>query len=175
MQKSFDSTFGNYLLHGIDEVFLPETVSWWPHTWGWKILAVLCLLWLGRLLYRQLLRWRRNRYRRLALRVLDQLQENADAAPHILRQLPELLKATALQAYPRPAVAGLTGNAWLQMLDSVCPQSNFDSPLGQQMLAISYQDPAQWSLNTDQIPELLAMCRLWISKHKADAPMADDD
>ena len=40
MSDLFDNSFGNYMLHGIDEISLPPAVSWWPQTLGWKLLLL---------------------------------------------------------------------------------------------------------------------------------------
>tara|TARA_B110000908_G_C10163752_1_gene407329 strand:- start:389 stop:955 length:567 start_codon:yes stop_codon:yes gene_type:complete len=165
-QKSFDDTFGNYLLHGIDEVFLPEVVSWWPHTLGWRVLALGLLLYLGIVVYQAAVRWQGNYYRRVALKKLDQLFITYKDAPQCLQQLPLILKATALHAYPRLEIAQASGTQWLKILDSKCKATQFSSPVGQQLLTIAYQPVQDWQLRDGQIDRLFELVRKWIKQHK---------
>ncbi|HEY6412156.1 MAG TPA: DUF4381 domain-containing protein [Edaphobacter sp.] len=75
---------------------------------GWYVvfaIVAILLLWFAVHLVR---RWIANRYRREAMR------EVAAARPE---QLSELLKRTALSAFPREKVAALSGEAWLKFLD----------------------------------------------------------
>ena len=68
-------TFGNYLIHGIDEIVLPEAITWWPSAPGWKVLGLILLAWLVLRVVRLARHWWRNRYRRQALQQLKQLQQ----------------------------------------------------------------------------------------------------
>ena len=93
---------------------LPPAVSYLPQTWGW--LALLLML-LGAALFfggRAYWRWRCNRYRRAALAQLAHLQaalaSSSDRSP--LRQLPDLLKRTALSIPAQSGVASLGGQDW---------------------------------------------------------------
>ena len=55
-------------LQNLNDIVLPDAVAWWPPAPGWyAVLAVLLalLLWLS---FRALRAWRRNIYRRQALR-----------------------------------------------------------------------------------------------------------
>jgi len=61
-----------------------------------------------------------NRYRREALRQLAILSESQQLAA-----LPHFLKVTALQAYSREQVAGLSGQEWLDFLDAHCEDVSF--------------------------------------------------
>ena len=63
-------TFGNYLVHGIDEIMLPDAITWWPSAPGWQVLALILLAWLLLRTIRLARRWWRNRYRREVLRQL---------------------------------------------------------------------------------------------------------
>jgi hypothetical protein len=165
-QKSFDDTFGNYLLHGIDEVVLPELVSWWPHTLGWRVLALGLLLYLGIVVYQAAMRWKGNYYRRVALKKLDQLFIAYKTAPQCLQQLPLILKSTALHAYPRVEIAQASGSQWLRLLDSKCKTTQFSSPVGEQLLTIAYQSVQDWQLQDGQIDRLFELVRKWIKQHK---------
>lgn len=164
--KSFDDTFGNYLLHGIDEVILPELVAWWPQTLAWKVLALGVLLTLCSWAYRAIRRWLGDRYRRMALKKLDQLFLTYKDAPQSLQQLPVILKATALHAYPRIEIAHLSGVQWLKVLDSKCKTTNFSSSVGAQLLTISYQPIENWQLQDGGIHRLFDLVRRWLKDHK---------
>ena len=166
MSNLFNDSFGNYMLHGIDEIQLPAPVSWWPQTLGWQLLLLAVLLWLGWYLVGRGRRWWRYRYRRLALAQLADLEKQAAAGSNTaLRHLPELLKATALHAYPRVEVAGLHGEAWLEFLDGHYEGPAFASATGRQLLALAYQAPEQLKLETRDRRQLLSMCRRWLGRH----------
>lgn len=168
-KKTFEDTFGNYMLHGFEEIYLPDAIAWWPHTIGWQILLAGMLLWISRIVYKNAKGWRRNRYRRLALKHLNAVQAASAVQQRALTQLPELLKATALQAYPRDEVAQLSGSAWLELLDDKCSGSAFDSDLGQHLLTLAYQPEHCWQIDKANAHKLIEMCRRWIKCHKADA------
>ena len=87
-------------LDKLHDFYQPPPPSWRPQTIGWYVvfaIAALLLLWLVVHLMR---RWIANRYRREAMREL------VSANPE---QLSELLKRTALSAWPREKVAALSG------------------------------------------------------------------
>ena len=164
-------TFGNYLIHGIDEIVLPDVISWWPSAPGWQVLGVIVFLWLLTLAVRLVKHDWRNRYRRQALRQLDQVQNKAgsELLP-VVALLPYYLKVTALQAYPRQNVASLTGNEWLSFLDAHYSGPSFSKSsdgkgMGEHLLSIAYLPQAQWRLNDAECKTLIEMTRRWISTH----------
>lgn len=166
MSDLFGDSFGNYMLHGIDEIVVPPPVSWWPQTVGWQLLLSVLLLWLAWQLLRRGQRWWRDRYRRAALAQLTQLEKQSKASGGAaLQQLPGLLKATALQAYPRSEVAALHGEDWLAFLDAHYPGPPFASDTGRLLLALAYRPQAVPS--PQQCRQLVAMSRRWISRHRA--------
>jgi len=154
------ATFGNYFIHGIDEIAVPQAIAWWPSTIGWKLLAVLLIVTGLLKLTKIARRWWQNRYRREALRQLVALSESQQLAA-----LPHYLKVTALQAYSREQVAGLSGQDWLTFLDAHCEGVSFSSEPGKRLLEIAYAPPLHQVLDSDQAKQLIQMSRHWIHKH----------
>ena len=160
-------TFGNYLIHGIDEIILPEAVSMWPSAPGWKVLSIIILLWV---LYRTVnwikYTWR-NRYRGEVLRQIDKIQKQSENDINsVISILPHYLKVTALQAYPRHDVASLSGNEWLIFLDLHYAGPSFSKSVGKKLLTISYLPQEQWQISKEESRTLIKMSRQWIKKHK---------
>lgn len=160
-------SFGNYLIHGIDEIILPDAVSWWPTAPGWKALAIIVVILLLFLCVRWMKRWWRNRYRREALRQLMQVQrQSGKQVQEVVAVLPYYLKVTALQAYPRQDVASLSGESWLAFLDKQYSGTVFSEGIGRKLLAVAYLPQDQWQLNEKESEALIRMSRLWISRHR---------
>jgi len=154
------STFGNYFIHGIDEIVVPQAVTWWPSTIAWKLLAlVLIVVGLLKLMRFIKNKWQ-NRYRGEALRQLAALSESQQLAA-----LPHFLKVTALQAYSREQVAGLSGKDWLTFLDAHCEGVSFTRAPGNRLSDIAYAPQQQRELDSDQAKELIRLSRYWIRKH----------
>ncbi|MFZ3182551.1 MAG: DUF4381 domain-containing protein [Pseudomonas sp.] len=152
----------------LQDLPLPAAVSYLPQTWGWLALLLL-LLALG-LCYagRGLNRWRRNRYRRAALAELSRLElaltEPAQTVT-ALRQLPELLKRTALSMPNPPAVASFSGQAWQQFLQASSPTRLPDN-FAQQLAMLAYApEPQLHNLPPAQLTQLLNISRLWLEQH----------
>lgn len=128
------------------DLHLPEAVSWWPPAPGWWLL--LALLTVGiLLLLRRWLRWRaHNSARRYALRQLERIAGEYDDRQDPVRfakALSELLRRTMLAYAPRRDVAGLTGEAWLEWLDTGLAQPVFSQGPGRQILELPYRNPTQ--------------------------------
>jgi hypothetical protein len=105
------------LLDRMHDLAMPVSVSWLPQTDGWWIL----LAWLLGLALLAVHKWvihrQANRYRREALASLRALcRSAAQDDPQAAARVAELVKRTALSAYPRREVAGLYGRAWAEFL-----------------------------------------------------------
>ncbi|MCU1761427.1 DUF4381 domain-containing protein [Pseudomonas sp. 14P_8.1_Bac3] len=98
----------------LKEIALPAQVSYAPQTWGWWVLLGLLLVTALLVAVRRYRQWRLDAYRREALARLAQLQKRSDDL-NALRELPELLKRTALSAWnTKPVRAGLPALAAFQ-------------------------------------------------------------
>jgi len=157
--------FGNYTIRGINEVLAPDPISWFPAAPGWRYvsLALLLLLgWRGWLYWRN---WRRNRYRRAALAQLSRLRDAHGNSSALLQALSTLLKATALQAYPRVEVAHLSGDVWLRWLNEHGNGASFSRSSATLLGESVYQ--AQSAAESTDLQRLLQEAGNWISSHKA--------
>ena len=135
----------------------PAPPSWMPQTTAWYVLfaAVAALaLWA---IWRVARTWARNRYRRAALAELNITPPE---------QFSALLKRTALAAWPREAVAPLSGGTWLKFLD--------DSTAGRQFGAAPGSRIEEIAISGDRVaPEeeqtLRAAAATWIRRHRVPA------
>ena len=141
------------LLHDI--VTLPP-VSWWPPTPAWFVLGALVFFVAVLGAWHGFRRRRANAYRRAALQELETMSE--------VRRLPALLKRTALAAWPREEVAGLSGRAWLDFLDRSAGMKEFTQGAGRILPDLAYGNPdtpAEEDLST-----LTRLAERWIREHR---------
>lgn len=159
-------SFGNYLIHGIDEVILPTATSWWPSTIGWQLIAFFISVFTIRYVYQKGQGWWHDRYRREALSKIDELQNDSSVDTlTIVEQLPFYLKATALQAYPRGQVAQLSGLDWIEFLNEKYGSIHFTDNVSEQLIRVSYRPKSQWQLSEKDGLILIDMTKLWIKRH----------
>lgn len=131
----------------------PKPIPMTPQTAGWAVLLV-CVL--GALAYagwRFLQHWRRNAYRRAALAALQGAGQDAAAIALILRR-------SALAAYPRTEVAGLSGEDWLSFLDRTGRMTGFRDGPGVELARAPYAG------DTVASPDLVDLARRWITGHR---------
>ena len=144
------------------DLHLPDPIGWWPLAPGWwfVLLSVACLL--GYLAWRAYRRWQHNAPRRFALRELALYEaedlEHRDPVK-LGKQLSELLRPGMLAYAPRGEIAGLTGESWLQWLDSGMSLPYFHTDGGKSLLELPYRDPAGDFSDID-IDALLSAVRL---------------
>lgn len=144
------------LLDMLEQVPEPTQISMWPETqgWIWLGLVVLVLLFLG--VWRLRVVRNANAYRRAALAELAASGDDPVAIADVLRR-------TALSAYPRQKVAGLAGDDWLAFLDVGYNGQGFATETGRAMLSSPYRaDPTP-------IDGLAALARDWVQSHKSEA------
>jgi hypothetical protein len=154
-------------LDRLHDIVVPPPVPWWPPAPGWWVVGALALA-LGAIgAWRAWKAWRAAAYRRAALAELRGLEaRSADAARReaALREVPALVKRTALAAFPRPRVASLSGAAWLAFLDRTGRTDAFTRGGGQVLPALAY-DPAAARMDATAAGELFRIVRTWIGTH----------
>lgn len=147
------------LLELLHPPVVPELVSWLPQTVGWQILGLWALVTSILLVVYSVKAWRRNRYRRDALAVLDEIasRRHEASAPG---EIALLIKRTALAVFPRERVANLYGEEWAQFL---CESSGGDPRVvnsAHQLATAAYRDGVSGA-------DLVKPAKRWIKVHRA--------
>jgi hypothetical protein len=103
----------------------------------------------------------RGTARRFALRQLKDIEREYEQHKNPVEfgaRLSALLRRTMLAYAPRPDVAGLTGDAWLQWLDQGLAKPLFSNGPGRQIVELPYKNP-NVALPASDVDRLLAAVR----------------
>lgn len=146
----------------LSEVPEPAPISMMPQTGGWLVMLVLLLVGLLYGLRRAFMRHKANAYRRAALAELHSLP----ATPAAPAAYADLLRRTALVAFPRSDVAALTGADWLAFLDQTYGGSGFSQGAGQTIATAPYRP-------TDTPKGLQPLVQKWIKSHRSSGAAGD--
>jgi hypothetical protein len=155
------------LLTELKDIQLPEPIGWWPIAWGWWfLLGVLIVLTLVIGIW-----WRRNRYRFLAKKILNQYYKDyqqTTSALHYVQQLAQLLRQTAMMAYGTETIASLQGHSWLVFLNSKTKKPIFDTDTAPYLIQAPFCDESYFaahfaSMDIDQLHHLALR---WIRQHR---------
>jgi len=154
-------------LDQLRDIHLPEPISWWPLAPGWWILIIascLLLAWLINLLYR---RYIAKLYRRQALKKLQQLTLADDSSQ--LRELFELLKQTAISAYPNSYPASQSIEPFIRFMQLSCDRPVFDQINLDMDKALYGSSP----LSRKDINPLFDDAKIWIAQHLPEDQLKD--
>ncbi|WP_082859332.1 DUF4381 domain-containing protein [Microbulbifer sp. Q7] len=111
------------LLAQLKDIQEPAPIGWWPLAPGWWMLAGLIVALLfaaGWLLLRLREKRRRNLYRAEGVRLLRALDLDA---PRVVEAINILLKRVAVVTFGRDTCAPLTGQRWINFLESAVDDS----------------------------------------------------
>jgi hypothetical protein len=153
---------------------VPPPMPWWPPAPGWFVVGGVLLVLVFWGAWRAWRRWRAAAYRRTALAEWRQLKARAaDPRPRereiALRQLPELVKRVALAAFPREAVASLSGEAWLRFLDRTGHTDSFTHGRGRLLPELAYDPRLAARLDASTVEDLFRIVQRWIRGHSTAA------
>jgi len=156
-------------LQALHPLMLPPAAAWWPQTFASVlvlVLLVLLLVYFGSIVWR---RWRARAYRREALARLHYLRtqiSDLDFRESAAREIPELMRRTALVIWPRASVSQLCGVSWLAFLDESMGRADrpFLSPSGRLLLDLAYV-PAPM-IDWQALPALLDLVECWLRTHR---------
>lgn len=171
MALEFPKTFGNYALKGLEEISSPDPISAMPQGPGWWFLVVLFLLVGGTFFYRMRKKWSRNAYRRQALTALEALEVTDEQPPknwHAhLQSLPEILRATALHAFPRRHVVAASGESWRVFLNAATQTPLWSEQTFQVLYALSYRPPSARDISEQDARNVVKAAKGWVTEHKS--------
>ncbi len=148
------------LLSQLHDIQSPLEPSWWPLAQGWWYLVFLVI-------FALLTLWFLNK-RKLANQPLlaasnelesikDQYQlTNSDS--ELASNLSVWLKKVSLYAFPEQAIAGLTGQQWLEFLDKSSGNTGFTNGAGRIFADSIYRR----QLNVNAV-ELIKLCENWLT------------
>lgn len=156
---------GNQLAQ-LKDIHMPPAVSFWPLAPGWYVVLALIIAASVALLFYLYKCWKKQQRTKSILHQVIELQTNYQHGnkQQALAQLSVLLRRAALAKYPRNTIAGLYGDAWLEFLNTHCPnnlksQKPFSQPEGKILLNAPYQQKID--IDADKTFELV---KHWI-KH----------
>ncbi len=156
-------------LEMLHEIVLPDPVSWVPQAPGWVAVWGLILVLAGWGACAGFRRFRKNRYRRFALEELTAIERDLkrpEKRARALAEIPLLVKRTALAAFPRSEVAGLSGEKWLAFLDKTLGGKDFTAKEGRLLPDLAYAPGHRISgLPDETTGRLLRLIRHWIRVH----------
>ncbi len=144
------------------DIHLPPVPDFWPPAPGWWLLAIVGT---GLFLYAAWQLWRLYRRRHRRREVLTSLSAIGQAfrpekAAWFAAEVSGLLRRVALQRYPRPQVASLTGDDWLRFLDETGGNGAFRAGPGKVLGTGPYV--AQTEVNPESV---LGLAREWINRN----------
>ncbi|HRF12520.1 MAG TPA: DUF4381 domain-containing protein [Candidatus Accumulibacter phosphatis] len=155
-------------LDRLHDIIVAPPVPWWPPASGWYWVLGLMIVMLLATLITGLMRWQHNRYRREALAELARQEaalQNAELRSPALLSLAELLKRTAVTAFPREDVATLTGPKWFAFLDYTARGSRFRDALGTMLENAIYDPRTVDTLDPQRLHSVVEAIRHWIKFH----------
>ena len=101
------------LFERLHDIVSPEAVSWLPQTPGWWVLLAWVVAVTSMCTWKAVQGYRRNRYRREAIKLIDTIDPAAEGAATAIAGI---VKRTALAVYDRKDVASLYGEEWASFL-----------------------------------------------------------
>ncbi|MEA3436233.1 MAG: DUF4381 domain-containing protein [Thermodesulfobacteriota bacterium] len=144
-------------------LYEPDAVRFSFETPGWYLLSLFLLFAAIFLFVRWLKRYRKNEYRREAMKTLTEIEQNSQHQNETnqLKDALVLLKIVAMKAFGRQEVAQLYGNEWLEFLES----KGKDTPFTyyKQHIANTLYEPI--SVDPKEAKALIEISKQWISTH----------
>ena len=145
----------------VGDILEPDPIPFTFETIGWKILGVVLVLIAIFGFYKWLKLYKKNAYRREALKQISLVEVGSLTSQEQLNQLNIILKQVAILAFGREQVAELFGENWLLFLDSKNKKSEFIK------YVTSFEDAIYSNKEIDNITlqSIYKTTKSWINGH----------
>jgi hypothetical protein len=151
----------------MDQLIEPSPVPFSFGAPGWYVLGALLLLAFIALAWLAIVRYRRNKYRRVALRQLTtwvpDYQRSGNYADWVY-VTNNLVKRVAMHVYGRNLVASSRASEWIGFLNKTCRRADFSDEDEQLLSQFLFQPPQL--ITADKASSFSDKARYWIKKHK---------
>lgn len=147
----------------IGQLIEPDPIVYSFNTPGWYMVLGLFLLTLLVIGFRQYRKYKRNAYRREALKKVEAIllqKEN-----NTIYEINTLLKVIALQLFDRQKVASLIGMEWFSFLNSTLKSEYTIAEKEVRQITAALYNPNE-SSDKNTINELADFAILWINNHR---------
>lgn len=144
-------------------IYEPDGVRFTMETWGWYLLGIAVLLVAIFQFFRWFRLYRKNHYRRAALKRIARIEEDYQnkTAVNPLLEILATIKLVAMEAYGRQVVAQLYGGPWIEFLESKGKNTPF-SHYKEHIEEVLYTKAA---VNLRDTRVLIELSKKWISTH----------
>ncbi|RAJ02432.1 uncharacterized protein DUF4381 [Chitinophaga skermanii] len=150
-----------------DDVIEPPPVKFSFNEPGWYVVGVLFVLIVALCVYLVYQYYKRNRYRKSALRYLQEREkywkEQQQDVP-LIYETSMLLKRLSMRNYGRGTVAYLYGKDWINFLNTTWKEHSFTEEEGQMLFDTLYRKPTQVDKNIAN--GFIEKTKRWIIHHK---------
>ena len=146
------------------DIHLPEPISWWPLASGWWILLLLiiALVVVAYIFIPKLIKKIKHQpARKLAISEFKKIQlqyQSQKDKQSLLQSLSVLLRRIGMSYDSRQSSASLTGQAWIDKLNSINPQQSLSVDLIDTLLTAPYQKHYEFDAQ-----QLLSQCENWVN------------
>ncbi len=152
-----DSVAANVTQVKLEGLYEPPPVAFTFETIGWSVLAVLLVLILILIVFFQIRKYIRNKYRREALIELESINGNTTA----FNQTFVILKRVAIRVFGREKVGPLYGKEWLGFLEKT----------GRRVSLVNFEEQIYSSMYNEkelavkEKEEIILNAKKWIKTH----------
>lgn len=148
----------------LEDIILPNTVSFWPLAWGWWLLIITSTAALSILVWWLFKRLKRKRKQQQAERLLLESTRGLTRT-ELFIAVNTWLKIQASATYPQ--AHSLYGDAWINFLNESAQHTVFSSEQARALSQGIYQPQATESSAACQPTELRKSALLWLKLSKA--------
>ncbi|MCK5830191.1 MAG: DUF4381 domain-containing protein [Methylococcales bacterium] len=147
----------------LKDIHLPELVGWWPPAIGWWLAPIFILLLCTLIVWLYKYLTRKTAIKTANKQLLDIKENNTSTDIEKLANLSALLRRVAISISSRNECASLTGQAWLEYLNSTVKETPFTEGVGRYLATTHYKKVPD---NDFDISQIITLCENWLKAQK---------